>query len=135
MENKNMTGQMSGGNVQTEDTQRTFTQEQVNEIVKERLSRYKKNNDSGSSLQEKEDELDAREKLLDAREKLVASNLPVSLMDMFNNDKTIDEKINVLKSYIDESGQGKRKIIENRLPDRGNEEDIGNSIRAAMGLR
>lgn len=43
---------------------RTFTQEEVNEIVKERLARAKR----GDDLQERESELDARETSLSERE-------------------------------------------------------------------
>ena len=61
---------------------RTFTQEDVNRIVQERLSREKTKLEA--PIGEREQELAHREFMLEARETLHTKGLPLSLLDALN---------------------------------------------------
>ncbi len=95
-ENTNPTGE-------TTSTQegKTFTQEQLNAIVGERLAKEKTKNDA--ALAEKERELAQRELQLTAKEKLTAKGLPVELMDALNisTPEALDKAITIIESTID----------------------------------
>ena len=75
--NENTT--VENGTTTPEAGAKTFTQEQLNAIVGERLAKEKAKADT--ALAEREQELAKREFQLGAKEKLTAKGLPLSLLD------------------------------------------------------
>ena len=111
-ENKTMQNQNPDGAGET-----TFTQEQVNKIVSDRLAREKVK--SEAALAEREQQLAQRELLLTAKEKLTESGLPVELLDALNvsSPEAMDKAITTLKGVIGIlDGMTVQKIPANRLP-------------------
>ena len=95
-ENKTMQNQNPDGAGET-----TFTQEQVNKIVSDRLAREKVK--SEAALAEREQQLAQRELLLTAKEKLTESGLPVELLNALNvsSPEAMEKAITTLKGVID----------------------------------
>ena len=95
-ENKTMQNQNPDGAGET-----TFTQEQVNKIVSDRLAREKVK--SEAALAEREQQLAQRELLLTAKEKLAENALPVELLDALNvsSPEAMEKAITTLKGVID----------------------------------
>lgn len=136
-ENKNTepvaTGQATG------QEEKTFTQEEVNRIVQERLARSKNKEpqageESGNS---KEAELKAREMNIIAREKLLDAELGKECMPLLagaNDEKEILQRIEVIKSLkgnAKETNKNKGFTIGAPNGDGNNKTD---AIRQAMGL-
>ena len=72
---------------------KTFTQEDVNRIVGERLAKEKAKNTNETDLAKREQELAQRELKLLARETLSSKGLPAELLDALNcSDKETMEK-------------------------------------------
>ena len=86
-------------NRNTPDTEeKTFTQEQVNAIVSERLARERAKLES--NIVSREQQLQHREFLLEAKETLQAKGLPASLLDALNTSSK--EAFEKSLSLIDE---------------------------------
>lgn len=125
---------------QPEQTGRTFTQEEVNRIVSDRLARDREKRTA--ELDEREKAVKARELAVVAVEKLTAAGLPKEMAGVlkYDDEKTLDEAIATL-SHLSGFGSGKdtsqkegRKIIENKLPrdDSDYEETLDSSLKAAF---
>lgn len=122
--------------------ERTFTQEEVNRIVGERLAKEKAKGEA--ALAEREQQFEARERelanreaLYDLKDKLKDMGLPEELLPVLNvQDKAaLQTALDALKEYIDEK-KPHRHYIENKLPESDSRDD-GNydtEIRKAMGL-
>ena len=135
-ENKTMQNQNPDGAGET-----TFTQEQVNKIVSDRLAREKVN--SEAALAEREQQLAQRELLLTAKEKLTDAGLPVELLNALNvsSPEAIEKAITTLKGVIDKikaeapkpfTIHGAKPAEAGRRPEL---ESSGDSrLRKAMGL-
>ena len=95
-ENKTMQNQNPDGAGET-----TFTQEQVNKIVSDRLAREKVK--SEAALAEREQQLAQRELLLTAKEKLTDAGLPVELLNALNvsSPEAMEKAITTVKAVID----------------------------------
>ena len=80
--------------------EKTFTQEQVNAIVGERLAKEKTKADA--ALAEKERELAQRELLLTAKEKIAEKGLPPELLDAINvtSAEALDNSLAVVEAII-----------------------------------
>lgn len=101
--------------------EKTFTQDEVNRIVQERLSRNKSKNDE---LEEREKKIIQRELKADCKDILIEKNLPVELSELFNGYSE-DE----LDKFIDVIGKIEDKIKssnENKM--RGHKPNIGNTV-------
>ena len=132
-ENKTMQNQNPDGAGET-----TFTQEQVNKIVSDRLAREKVK--SEAALAEREQQLAQRELLFTAKEKLNESGLPVELLDALNvsSPEAMDKAITTLKGVIDKiKGEaqpvkfyGAKPAEAGRSPQMGSD----SQLRKAMGL-
>lgn len=73
------------GNQSTESNGgKLFTQDDVNRIVQERLSRVKADAASGAQTGDRERELDAREARLNCREYLTEKGHPAALLDVLD---------------------------------------------------
>ena len=135
-ENKTMQNQNPNGAGET-----TFTQEQVNKIVSDRLAREKVK--SEAALAEREQQLAQRELLLTAKEKLTDAGLPVELLNALNvsSPEAMEKAITTLKGVIDKikaeapkpfTIHGAKPAEAGRRPEL---ESSGDSrLRKAMGL-
>lgn len=131
-------------NTSTEGTQtstegKTFTQEDVNRIVQERLAKEKsKGTGNGDDeLNKRAAELDLRERKLTAREKLRENGLPDYLVDALNmnTDEDFQKSMEaILKMKGETNGYDKPVGKCNAIGKlgRGNSDD---STRKAFGLR
>lgn len=105
MENQN---KEQGNNVEQNNAEnhasgnqeKTFTQEEVNQIVQSRLARAKF--ESAPDFSAREAELSRRETQLEAREKLADAGLPKELVSALNcsNKETMEKSIETLISFL-----------------------------------
>ena len=121
-------------NTQNEEKQepKTFTQEEVDEIVRKRLARERKKADVGEGVEpgtDREKSLDARELRIMAREKLQDSGMPMSLADVlkYSDEESLEEAIEIIKNLDNEP----RKSWGQRQSGRKTDTD---KVREAMGL-
>ena len=132
-ENKTMQNQNPDGAGET-----TFTQEQVNKIVSDRLAREKVK--SEAALAEREQQLAQRELLLTAKEKLTDAGLPVELLNALNvsSPEAIEKAITTLKGVIDKiKGEARPvKFYGAKPAEAGRSPQMGgdSQLRKAMGL-
>ena len=126
---------MAGENKNTQqgenepESGKTFTQEEVNKIVQQRLERAKSK--EPDELAKREAELNKREMNLTIREQLSSAGLPNELAGVISaqDEDEAREKIEILKKYI-ESQPAHSKAEYN--PVKG--EVKTDPIREAMGL-
>lgn len=111
--------------------ERTFTQEDVNRIVQERLARAKISNEPD----ERELALQARENALYVSEKIVENGLPKEIAEEFKGmDKaTIDKCIKIIAPYVKKAGEPIRNPVAS-TGDAGVSSAGDAFIRKAMGL-
>ena len=95
-ENKTMNNQNPDGT-----GEKTFTQEQVNQIISDRLARDRAKGEA--ALAEREQQLAQRELLLTAREKLTENGLPVELVDALNvsSPEALEKALSTVKTVMD----------------------------------
>lgn len=95
-ENKTMNNQNPDG-----AGEKTFTQEQVNQIISDRLARDRAKGEA--ALAEREQQLAQRELLLTAREKLNENGLPVELVDALNvsSPEALEKALSIVKTVMD----------------------------------
>ena len=124
--------------------EKTFTQEDVNRIVGERLAKEKAKNSGEADLVKREQELVRRELHMAAKESLSEKGLPVQLFDALNcTDKETMEKsiATVEKVFNDYKANATKRInfkgfhpgASGTMPRAEATEDFG--IRRAMRLR
>lgn len=142
MENNNINTGANAGQGQTEatGTEKTFTQEEVNRIVQERLARSKNKEpqageESGNS---KEAELKAREMNIIAREKLLDAELGKECMPLLagaSDEKEILQRIEVIKSLKGNAKEtNKSEGFTIGAPGGDGNNNKTDAIRQAMGL-
>ena len=78
--------------------ERTFTQEEVNKIISERLARERGKTEL-TPEEQKSKELDTRESRLDCKEFLINNNYPTELLDIIDASNTEEFKVKVEKVY------------------------------------
>lgn len=116
MEEQNMNGTAT-----EQQQERTFTQEQVNAIIGERLAKQKQQLEA--ELVEREQQLTKREMGIRAKELLEENDLPKNLADVLRYDTEEElvkaiETIKVTKGFKERKAEkDERVIIENRLPE------------------
>lgn len=155
MENQNMEntqGVNNAGNVQNDEGEqgaqnagqgeKLFTQDDVNRIVGERLSRVK-GTQTGADVSEREYELNQREMRLDARERLADLGISKELLPLVNctNKETMEESIKLIAGQFgakSKAGTGYR--VSTSASSSGNSSGHGkglsdSDIRSAMGLK
>ena len=118
-----------------ENTGKTFTQEEVNQIIGNRLKeeREKMKKEQDATFAELEQKIAAREMRLNAIDKLREKGLPSSLVDAINcsSDETMNKSIDILmQTYKTEQGEPHRPSYH---PVGGTGERT-DPIREAMGL-
>ena len=153
MDKQNMAGQnvtdqnQQGDQAQQQDQNqqgKTFTQDEVNRIVSERLARAKNTADHGD-FTERENALNQREMRLDAREKLADAGIPKDLLPLVDcsSKEKMESSINLISSYFGqkkahESNAGTYRIntcTAGNTNGSGSRKASGDEIRAAMGLK
>ena len=120
-----------------ESAGKTFTQEEVNRIVSDRLGRER--DKRAAELDEREKAVKARELAVMAAEKLAAAGLPKDLSAVlkYDDEESLDAAISQLstirgfKNGNDTPKKGEKHIIENKLPEQ-KEHDNGDKIREAF---
>lgn len=129
---------MLEGNVKdatgAEETGKTFTQEDVNRIISERLGkeRDKIKKEQEAALEKREKEIAVREMRMNALEKLNSRGLPSELADAINysDEESIDKSIEILaKNYTVPSNVRSSGYV----PQYGGTVE-SDDIRQAMGL-
>lgn len=130
--------QDSGNGAMTPE--KTFTQEEVNRIVQERLNRERKTGAESAGLESREQDLNRRELALTAREILMDKGMPKELADIlyFTDKESLNKAVEVLEThYRSRPDRGGRMIEEKRLPE-GDPDGYGNDrevrTREAFGL-
>lgn len=132
-ENKTMNNQNPDG-----AGEKTFTQEQVNQIISDRLARDRAKGEA--ALAEREQQLAQRELLLTAREKLTENGLPVELVDALNvsSPEALEKALSTVKTVMDKYKAEARPIkISGAKPAESlsHAKNTGDSsLRKAMGL-
>lgn len=124
---------------------RTFTQDDVNRIVGERLAKEKAKTEQ--ELSQRETELSKRELMLKAKEMMMDRNMPVELLEAINytDEKTLNKSLDIIYNYIN-SGKFAPKLVgvtpaeSTRAiyrPVRGEDNNlhVETATRKAMGLR
>ena len=129
-ENKTMNNQNPDGT-----GEKTFTQEQVNQIISDRLARDRAKGEA--ALAEREQ----RELLLTAREKMTEQGLPLELLDALNvsSPEALEKSLNIVSAVLNKLKAEARPIklsgakpAENPM---GMPKNTGDSsLRKAMGL-
>lgn len=117
---------------------KTFTQEDVDRIVKDRLARERKKYQTTEldPLEEREQELDRRETAFNIKELLSKEKYPTELADILNysNMDEFKEQFEALKAFIPDPNKPHFRIsasCNNTGPSFGDGPD---PIRKAMGL-
>ena len=125
--------------------EKTFTQEDVNRIVQERLAKEKARNSGDADLARREQELAQRELHMTAKELLAEKGLPVQLFDALNctSKETLEKSIATVETVFKEykaNATGNIKFTGFQPGGTsinptagGTAEDL--EIRKAMGLR
>lgn len=95
-ENKTMNNQNPDG-----AGEKTFTQEQVNQIISDRLARDRAKGEA--ALAEREQQLAQRELLLTAKEKINEMGLPAELVDALNvsSPEALEKALSIVKTVMD----------------------------------
>lgn len=120
---------------QENSEERTFTQEEVNEIIRKRLSREKEKTENSSSGADKEKELADRELRLMPRERLFDVGMPSSLADVlrYTDEESLDKAIEEIKKLSEDvPNTEKRKTWGQR---QNGVKSKADPYREAMGLK
>ncbi|MGN0348592.1 MAG: hypothetical protein ACI4DR_03555 [Roseburia sp.] len=124
-----------GTQTSTEGTQeRTFTQEDVNRIVQDRLAKEKgKGNDD---LDKRAAELDKRERRMNAIDELRKNDLPSYLVDALNmeTDEAFQQSMEAIKKMKGESTNAPDVVIGQGNPIGTVKKGGGDALRDAFGL-
>lgn len=134
----------TGGGTATQ-AEKTFTQEDVNRIVQERLSRVKV--EASPELQEREKQVAQKELYLDARERLADAGLPKELLAALNcgSKEEIENSIKTIQKIFGQTGAAATSGSTYRICTGVSNHNNGSahhsgaddpaSIRKAMGLK
>lgn len=118
--------------------ERTFSQDDVNRIVGERLAAEKRKGEA--ALAEREQQLAQREMMLTAKEELTKEGLPVELADALNmsSPEAMKKAITTVKAVIDKIKEDRPKaVFKGAVPGMSlcpPRESGDSSLRKAMGL-
>lgn len=84
---------------------KTFSQEDVNRIIGERLAKEKAKNES--DWQQREQDLQKRELRMTAKEYLNEKNIPVELLDAlsYTDEETLQKSVEIIEKFIEEKAQ------------------------------
>ena len=117
---------------------KTFSQDDVNRIVGERLAKEKAKGEA--AFAEREQQLAQRELLLTAKEKLTENGLPVELVDALNvsSPEALEKALSIVKTVMDKHKSEARPIKLSGAKPAENPSRVqptgDSSLRKAMGL-
>lgn len=132
-ENKTMNNQNPDG-----AGEKTFTQEQVNQIISDRLARDRAKGEA--ALAEREQQLTHRELLLTAKEKINEMGLPAELVDALNvsSPEALEKALSIVKTVMDKHKSEARPMKFSGAKPAENlsrtQQTGDSSLRKAMGL-
>ena len=145
MDNIKDQGTHTDNNGEGQNGQKTFTQDEVNKIIQNRMARMKDQagKEAGADYQNKLQELEAREKRVAAMEILNRNGYDMDLADIINykDEKDLEGKLLKLEkiysqkySAADPKEAGKKQgfFVGSRKPHR--QPSGGDPVRKAMGL-
>ena len=123
--------------------EKTFTQEDVNRIVQERLAKEKAKSNGETDFAKREQDLVRRELNMSAREILTEKGLPTQLLDALNcaDEETMKKSISTIETVFSEykhnatgtiKFKGFQPGVSRKIPTADDTEDL--EIRKAMGL-
>lgn len=126
--------EIPSGDIKTETGAKTFSQDDVNRIVSERLQKERQRADN--ALVEREKELQQRELLLTAKEKLSEQGLPFELLEALNtsSEEALDKSLKLIKEHIDKNTNQPKFVGVTHADGLSGSPVVGNNIRQAMGL-
>lgn len=144
MEDNNNINQNANPAAEQGTGEKTFTQEDVNRIVGERLAKEKARNSGEADFAKREQELAQRELHMTAKELLSEKGLPVQLFDALNctDEETMKKSISTIEKVFNDYKANAASNIKfkcfqpgasGKMPDAGATGDL--EIRKAMGLR
>ena len=121
--------------------EKTFSQDDVNRIVQERLSEERQK--TSDELSKKEQELAQKEFRLNSRQKLIARGYDETLLDALNcsNEEAFDKALDIMDGLIKQKGDDDSRPRFIKPPQftgsmsHLNAPDADESIRKAMGLK
>ena len=125
-------------NTNPETGEKTFTQEQVNAIIGERLAKEK--NKADAALAEREQQLVKRELLITAKERINEMGLPMELLEALDisSPEALDKAITAAKKAFEQAKKKKEplRVYEPNILPVGEhyEEDPQRQLRKAMRL-
>lgn len=125
---------------QNQQNDKTFTQEDVNRIVQERLAKERSKGNNTDELIQRTAELDLRERKIKAREELSKNGLPDYLVDALNmqDDESFEKSIKAITKMKGEAGASQvGQIGGTIISPIGNVEGtgaVGDPLRKAFGL-
>lgn len=117
----------------TQTEERTFTQEDVNRIIQERLERER--NRSGQSLEEKEKELARRESRIACAERLAEKQYPrelLELLDTSDADRFMESVERLAVLGLGQAGTPRAVAVTPGIEKEAYEDK---SLREAFGLK
>lgn len=121
------------------ENNKTFTQEDINRIVSERLAEDRKK--TTADIEQREKDLQRKELTLKAKELFHENNLPPELMEVvnFSDDESLNKSIATLTKVISakapEAEDTTTKVTISSGGEHGGGSSIGNDVRSAMGLK
>ena len=118
---------------------RTFTQDEVNRIVSERLAREREKLTGQTKKDEREKALEAREARLDCREYLDTKGYPAALLEVLDSSDTAkfkaaaDKLVELFPGLIPEKQQPAYSGLRLASPNKGgNPDNINDCLAAAF---
>lgn len=117
MENQNTTGTAT-----EQQQEKTFTQDDVNRIVQERLAKEKAKNNGDTDLAKREQELNRREMTIRAKEILSEKGLPKELAEVmrYEDEDSLNKAIGIIENMKGFKKEEQREYMvlgNNRLPE------------------
>lgn len=133
MDNEKMNAAAAENTQPEGNGEKTFTQDDVNRIVGERLAKEKSKNDS--DFIKREQELQQRELAIRAKEILADKGLPKDLADVlkYSDEESLKSAVDKILKLKNEEPGGYKLIGDNRLPE-GSHDIEDHSLEKAFRL-
>jgi|GEM_PF-3017292 len=137
MSNTTTTPAVSDGAAPTAEPGKTFTQEELNSIIAERLARQQGKLEG--DIAQREQELAQKEFLFNAKAALTAKGLPAELMDALNtaNDEAFNKSLDIVERVITDKmkqAQPSGFVVTAGQSGGGRTQNTDDFMRGAMGL-
>ena len=119
------------GNPTPESGEKTFTQAQLDGIIKERLAKERER--AAADVAQREQELAKREFSYQAKELLTARKLPLEVLDALNapDMDTLQKSLAIIEQHLNTNNPNKLVLPGGN----GNMPTMPDAVRTAMGLK